>query len=426
MKNHQSTSLQVIQWFVFLLANSIALPIVIGHVFGLSGEDISSLMQRTFFIVGISSFIQGKFGHGYPIADGPAGSWVSVFVILADISFSQGGTGSETLQILEGGMMIAGVLLLLLGLSGMVQRLLFLFTPLVTGTFLLILAIQLSGVFIEGMIGKSIAKPPISYEVPLISFSVFLLVVLLSTGGRGWLKSYAVLIGIGAGWLLSLILVGRESGVYSSRGAFIKTPEIFAWGLPEWNVGMVITALLFTLILISNTIAAIHAMDDSLPSKSFAPTKLNRGSWAGGISHILSSSFSTIGVVPLPVTAGFVQMTKQYRIVPFLIACGLLSFISFFPVIVQLLAELPVYVASAALLATLIQMIGISMNNITKEPLNQRRITILGVALLMGIGLMSLPDGTINGLPVLLQYILGNGLLVGTMIAIIFEQVWKS
>ena len=30
-----------------------------------------------------------------------------------------------------------------------------------------------------------------------------------------------------------------------------------------------------------------------------------------GISHIISSVFSTVGVVPLPATAGFIRLTKQ-------------------------------------------------------------------------------------------------------------------
>lgn len=140
------------QWFIYLLANSIALPVVIGNVFDLSATEISALMQRTFFIVGLSSFIQGKFGHRSPIVDGPAGSWVSIFVIFASIGTQQGFTMKETLQTLEAGLIVTGLFLILLGITKWVRHLLFLFSPIVTGTFLFILAIQLSGVFIKGMV----------------------------------------------------------------------------------------------------------------------------------------------------------------------------------------------------------------------------------------------------------------------------------
>lgn len=55
-----------LQWLVFLLANAVALPIVIGQVFHLPDPDIAGLMQRTFFIVGISSFLQGWLGPPVP------------------------------------------------------------------------------------------------------------------------------------------------------------------------------------------------------------------------------------------------------------------------------------------------------------------------------------------------------------------------
>lgn len=60
-------SFSILQWFIFLLANAEALPIIIGGIFHLSIEETSTLMQRTFFVVGISSFIHGWLGHRYPI-----------------------------------------------------------------------------------------------------------------------------------------------------------------------------------------------------------------------------------------------------------------------------------------------------------------------------------------------------------------------
>lgn len=62
-KKYFNTSFSILQWFVFLLANAnaIALPIIIGGIFHLSIEDISTLMQRTFLVVGVSSFIQDLF-----------------------------------------------------------------------------------------------------------------------------------------------------------------------------------------------------------------------------------------------------------------------------------------------------------------------------------------------------------------------------
>ncbi|NYE05628.1 xanthine/uracil permease [Bacillus niacini] len=424
--NTKNKYLSVFQWFIYLLANSIALPIVIGNVFQLSVAEISDLMQRTFFIVGLSSFIQGKFGHKYPIVDGPAGSWVSIFVIFASIGTQQGLTLEETLRTLEWGLIIAGLLLLLLGITKWVQHFLFLFSPIVTGTFLLILAIQLSAVFLKGMVLKDSDTGHMDVVSFILAIFTFFFIIVLSSKAKGWLKNYAILLGILAGWIVFLISGKGNQSVSILSTDIIKLPEIFPWGLPIISGSVSVTAILFTFLLMSNTFAAITAAEEAIPNnKGQFRNRLNLGTCIGGVSHLFSAVFSTIAVVPLPATSGFVRLTKQYRIIPFLFACGIMVMISLFPSVVGLLASLPLPVASAALLATLIEMFGIAFRSLTKQPLNDRNITIIGTALLFGIGIMFLPDDIFNGLPYIIQHIGKNGLLIGTLLAILFEQLWK-
>lgn len=424
--NSENKYLSTFQWFIYLLANTIALPIVIGNVFGLSAPDISSLMQRTFFIVGLSSFIQARFGHRFPIIDSPAGSWVSIFVIFAEIGSQQGKSVMETLQTLETGVIVAGLFLFLLGITKWVRHLFFLFSPIVSGTFLFILAVQLSGVFVNGMIIKNSATGKLDIIVLLLAIFVFFLIVFFSSLEKGLLKNYAILIGVLSGWLL-FILFDKQNLSFEQSSEFFRFPEIFLWGLPNMDGGVLASVLLFTFLLISNTFAAISASHEAIPiNKKPLLERLFPGTWAGGLSHILSGIFSTIPVVPIPATAGFVKLTKQYQILPYIFACMILIFVSFFPGIVGFLASLPLPIASAALLTTLIEMLGIAIRSLTKQPLTNRNITIIGVSLLFGFGTMFLPLDTFGGLPYFVQNIGKNGLLVGTFIAILLEQVWKE
>lgn len=438
--NRNSTGLvlglNTVQWFIFLLANSVAMPIVIGSVFHLPLEEVASLMQRTFFIVGVSSLLQGALGHRYPIADGPAGSWVSVFVIMADMALQRGENLHDTLQIIEGGLLVTGALLFLLGVSGLFYRMLSLFTPLVTGSFLLLLAIQLSGVFLKGMLGLSGEAVRMDAGIAAVAIGVFAIVIVLSVKGKGWLRNYAVLIGIGLGWAAYAAFGLGRSGATdaaspsdsTASAPWFELPELFAWGPPHWNAGIVITGALFTLILVSNTIAAISAVSQVAPASPKATPKsiYNRGSIAGGVTHFLTASFSTMGLVPLPVSAGFIQLTGEKRRSPFLAACVLLALVALFPGLVHVLALLPGPVANAALFATFVQMVGISLQSILRDPLDQRRLTILGITLVFGAGLMFQPSTAFQALPASVQYICGNGLLIGTMLSIALEQLWKK
>src|SRR5699024_9311903 len=129
---------------------------------------------------------------------------------LADISIQQGQAARDALPLVESGIIVDGVILLVLGSLGVVQKILFLFTPLVTGSFLLLLALQLRGVLFERMLSVSEDALRPDYGIALISFGVFALIILMSNKGRGWVKRYAVLIVIFIGWGLDL-LTGKAS-----------------------------------------------------------------------------------------------------------------------------------------------------------------------------------------------------------------------
>ncbi|MEC0136765.1 purine/pyrimidine permease [Paenibacillus macerans] len=87
---------------------------------------------------------------------------------------------------------------------------------------------------------------------------------------------------------------------------------------------------------------------------------------------------------------------------------------------------MPAQVANAAMLASFAQMIGIGMRSILKEALDERRLTILGLALSFGTGVMFLPQDLFNTLPALFQYLLGNGVMVGMIVALALEQAWRE
>lgn len=418
------TTMGSIQWLVFLLANALALPVVIGNVFHLTNLEIADLMQRTFFVIGISSFLQGWIGHRLPLMDGPAGIWLGVFIAVGGMASAQGSNLQDTLQSLEFALIVSGILLLISGLAGWFQKLLFIFTPLVTGSYLMVLAIQLSGTFVQGTLGITEEHPVPSLLVGGISFCVFLLVFSLSTWGKGYLKSFAVLIGITFGWI-SFSLIGYHQPTPSIVGYF-QLPTPFAWGMPEWDSSMLITGILVGLVLMSNTVASMSATQQAISQTTTLSNKdLNRAGTIGGVTNLLSSVFSTVGMVPLSVAAGFIRMTGQIERLPFLLACGALCLFSFFPFITSFFAQLPGPIAYATLLASFPTMFGLGLNTILQEPLDSRRMTILGVVISAAVGVMALPEGFFQAMPPVVQNIVGNGLLVGMILSILLELIWK-
>lgn len=422
-KNWKFIGAGSIQWLFFLLATMITFPIIIGEIYQLSNIQIMGLIQRTFFVVAITTLLQIKFGHKLPIIEGPTGIWLSVFIILAGLSNSQGGDLQQVLKIIEGGILTAGIILISLSITNWTKNLLSLFTPLVSGLYLILLPLQLSGTFIKGMLGINNQTLKIDPIIAIISVSVFLLVLILSFKAQGFLKGYAVLIGIIIGWILFLVL-GKELAINPGNNIF-GLPTIFAWGLPEWNSGIILSTMIISLILVSNAIATMTAIGETVKKKVDKNT-YKHGIFMGGITHILSSLFATAGgLVPLPITAGFISLSGQTQVLPLIVACLLLAAFSFFPILIGYLALLPGPVAYAVSFASFIQIIGIGLRTIFKEDLGQKHFTILGISLMVGVGIMFIPTSVFNKLPVILQYVSSNGLITGTILCIVLQQLMK-
>lgn len=102
-----------VQWAVFILATSIVAPLSVGYAFGMSQPEIAGLLQRGFFVFGLTSLLQGMFGHKLPLLEGPAGLWWGVFLMYAGF-VSSAGHADVVLRSLELGLLVSGVLFLLL------------------------------------------------------------------------------------------------------------------------------------------------------------------------------------------------------------------------------------------------------------------------------------------------------------------------
>ena len=89
---------------------------------------------------------------------------------------------------------------------------------------------------LKGMLGITATISQIDGFTAMIAFSIFLFVIILSNFGKGFVKSYAVLIGLISGWIIFLI-AGKVT-IPSQVTHFVQLPHIFAWdfqnGIQVW------------------------------------------------------------------------------------------------------------------------------------------------------------------------------------------------
>jgi len=414
------------QHMILLIANAAVMPLIIARGLGLDSEDISAMLLRTFFICGILSILQTRFGHRYPIIDGPSGLWLTVWISLVSVTSALGGDLSALRMHLVFGMLISGAFVIVLGFSGLMKHVAKLFTPLVNGVFLILMPIQLSKSFVGGMLGTVYSGTeidPRSFTAFWVTVAAMILIYIFATP---FIKSIAILIGIAAGWVFAVIIgIGTEHFTDVGATSFIVLPELFAWGTPTFDPGILLTCMIGSFLLFANLFASTIGMADLLGEK-LTVKQIDRSTIFFGVSTIVTGAFSTIGFVPFATSIGIVRMTSVAARKPFYIGSAAMVVLGIIGPVGLFFAAIPPAVGYGALSVLFAIIVKQGTDIVKKAGLTERSGLAFGIAMLTGTGIMMQPFALFTTLPTMLQPFVSNGLLIGIVISIILEQVLKE
>ncbi|WP_312473310.1 purine/pyrimidine permease [Neobacillus sp.] len=409
---------QGVQWAVFMLTNIIAVPVVVGAAFHMSPADISTFMERMLFVSGAATLIQIFFGHRLPVVEGAAGMWWAIFILLGTMSAP--GDQGLLLQQLEMGLIIAGIFLAVLGFLPIIEKVRNLFTPIVTGVYLILLVSQLSGSFFKSILGIT-ATGQLSGKITFICFIEIIIILTISLKVSGILKSMGPLIGIVVGWMLFHLFGLIHQGKVYEPSSWFTLPKLLDWGMPQFDLGIVLTSIITSVVLISNVIASILVVGIAL-EKEVKPKQYQKGIFGNGVNLFVSGIFSVVGVVPLSVSAGFISTTGIKRMRPLIIGAVLIMVAGFFPYIGGFLSTLPLEVAYASLFIPFSQMMGFGIRDLMGQEPSARNLLVIGLSLMVGIGMMFLPPESFGSVAPWLRNIVSNGLLVGLIFCLLLEH----
>ncbi len=409
-----------LQFLAFSVANSAVIPVLVGSALGLEGVAISTLVQRTFFFCAIGSLLQVWLGHGYPIFEGPAGIWYSVFIALGALAPGVGKSFATLRTDLELGLLVAGAVTVLCGATGLMAWVGPLFSPIVNGVFLIVMGFQLSGAIIKGAVGI-IGEGELSGKAFVVSVVTVVTTVFFSLAGSRFLGSVGILFGVAVGWGLAL-LVGLKALAPWGPAGTIAVPELFAWGRPTFDAGIVLTCVLAGLIVLSNLVASLVGMAELTDTVADA-RRLNRGAVFTGISDLLGGLGAVVGFIPYASSLGLVAVSRVAARKPFVLSTLVLALLSFLPVVGNLFASLPPAIGYSVLLVTFSQVIAIGVASLSRSGFDARSNCIIGISLMVGVGVMFVPQSQLAALPDWARYLLYNGVIVGTFLSLFLDNL---
>lgn len=410
------TYLYALQWLGFAIANIMAVPVIVSSALGLDGAATASFAQRTLLFVGVFSFLQAYLGHRYPILEGPAATWFGVFAIMS-MSASQIGKPLQELRSdLVIGIFLTGISYIALSVTGLTKKFTKLFTPLVNGTFLILMPLLLSPTIIRGIMGGESFKAR-GFLVAVAALAVMVMIILI--GGKGNLQRFAILGGIMIGWMLS-VPAGVNLPVQS--GDIISLPEILPWGNPTVDYGIILNCVIVGILVLSNHVASVINMSQHL-NEELSEKRYARSLAVTGAGNVFAAFFGITPFIPYASAVGFAMLTGDIRRYPFYLSSLLLVVFGLFPPVGGLIAAIPQQLGYAILLISYGQIFGLGIKEYTKLSLNSKEILICSVSVMSGVGVMLLPSETVAFLHPSLRLILGNGLITGILLCIILDRI---
>ncbi|NGZ74443.1 uracil/xanthine transporter [Saccharibacillus alkalitolerans] len=415
-----------LQWLFFLFTNTVVIPITVGAAFGLPQAKIQFLIQCSFVLTGLACVAQAGLGHKRAVMEGQSGLWWGVILSLCAAAPSLGIPLTELGGSLAVGIAISGAVTVLIGICGLAGPLSKLFTPGVMAVFMFLLGCRLNMIFLEGMLGissgTSAGDAVIQPGIFLLAAGVAAFVAVLAVAARPAIAQYALLIGILGGWGLHAAIFG--SGGEASASGMLEI-GLFPLGEPTGgglNAGVVAIAVIAGLVNASNTFGALKGTDDIYEQEA-SGRQYARSFTISGVLAVLSGLLGLVPYAPYVSSVGFLQQTRIRERLPFVIGGLLFAGIGLIPAVSGLLTALPLSIGSAVLLVTYLRLLGSSLQYFGQIRMDAANLYRTAAPLFVGIVVMGMPSAYFASLPPLWRPLLGSGLLVGILLALLLDRL---
>lgn len=234
-----------IQQYLTMFGATVLIPFIVGGAMKLPQDQLALLISTIFFTSGLCTLIQqSPLGNRLPVIQGGTFSFLGpTFAIIGMVAAKNlsGDLPLWQLQIQEvaGAIMIASVVEIVLGYTGLMSQVKRLISPIVIGPTIAMIGLALFSIGAPWMAKNWVIS--LITLVALILYSqvfsqksrIFMLFPVLLAIATGWLCS---LIGTLAGWIPVGNAAYLQPGLIGEAPWFSLEPMMpFKWGMPNWG-----------------------------------------------------------------------------------------------------------------------------------------------------------------------------------------------
>ena len=399
-----------------LIVAPIVLTVVI--VFRIAEQSDDYLSWGVFaalIVSGITTVLQavrvGRVGAGHVLIMGTSGAFIAVCVA----ALMKGGPATMASLIVISSL----VQFLLAAKLSLLRRI---FTPVVSGTVIMLIAVTVMPIIFDALI--DVPEDASSAAAPIAAFVTLATVVVLVLRAPASWRLWSPIIGIGAGCIVSIPL-----GIYDVQqivdAQWIGIP-FKSWPGFDVSPGVEFWALLPAFIVVT-IVGAIETIGDGVAIQRVSNRQQKATDFrvvqgalnADGVGNLLSGLMGTLPNTTYSSSISLAEVTGIAARRVGVIIGVLFLILAFFPKFSAVFIAIPSPVA-AAYLAVLIGLLFVQgMKIVIQDGVDHRKAVIVGLAFWAGVGFQNkwiFPDLIGDGF---LGVLIGNGMTSGAIVAII-------
>ena len=380
-----------------------------------TGAELGMLLQNAMFAAGIATMIQlyplWKIGSRLPVVMGVSFTFVTV---LSTISANYG------YPAVIGAVLIGGLFEGTLGLFAKYWRKII--SPIVAASVVTAIGFSLFTVGARSF-GGGYATDFGSVSNLLLGLITLATCLLWNMFAKGYLKQLSVLAGLIVGYIVA-IFMGKVDLSMIMSGGIVALPHLLPIK-PEFHAGAIMSACIIFLVSAAETIGDTSALVAGGLGREITGEEISGSLACDGYGSFISGLFGCPPVTSFSQNVGLVAMTKVVN--RFTIMTGAVAMIlaGLFPPIGNFFASLPQSVLGGCTIMMFGTILTSGMQMIANCGFTQRNITIVAMALSIGIGFTTTSESGIwaGFSPVIQSVFSANVVAVVFVVAIIMNLI---
>ena len=380
-----------------------------------TGAELGMLLQNAMFAAGIATMIQlyplWKIGSRLPVVMGVSFTFVTV---LSTISANYG------YPAVIGAVLIGGLFEGTLGLFAKYWRKII--SPIVAASVVTAIGFSLFTVGARSF-GGGYATDFGSVSNLLLGLITLATCLLWNMFAKGYLKQLSVLAGLIVGYIVA-IFMGKVDLSMIMSGGIVALPHLLPIK-PEFHAGAIMSACIIFLVSAAETIGDTSALVAGGLGREITGEEISGSLACDGYGSFISGLFGCPPVTSFSQNVGLVAMTKVVN--RFTIMTGAVAMIlaGLFPPIGNFFASLPQSVLDGCTIMMFGTILTSGMQMIANCGFTQRNITIVAMALSIGIGFTTTSESGIwaEFSPVVQSVFSANVVAVVFVVAIIMNLI---